>query len=63
MTDDSKMDQVVGKAKEFVGKVTGDKDTEAEGRVQEFEGKAKEAAEDAAATIKAGVDRLTGKND
>ncbi len=63
MADDSTMDQVAGKAKEFVGKIAGDKDLEAEGRVQEFEGKVKDAAEDVAATIKAGVDRLTGKNE
>lgn len=60
MADDGAMDQVVGKAKEFVGKIAGDKDLEAEGRIQNLEGTVKDAAEDVAATIKAGVERLTG---
>lgn len=59
MVDNAKKDQVVGSAKETAGKVLGDKDTEAEGRVQKMTGKVKETVEDAAATVKAGVRKLT----
>lgn len=51
-------DKVAGKAKEAAGKVTGDKDTEAEGKVQNAEGKIKDAAEDAKASAKAAFDRI-----
>lgn len=60
MVDDSTKDKVVGEAKEVAGKVTGDKETEAEGRVQKVAGKIKDKVEDAAATVKATADRLTG---
>lgn len=40
-------DKVVGKAKELSGKVTGDKDLEAEGKTQQLVGKVEQAGEDA----------------
>ncbi len=40
-------DRTTGKAKEVAGKVTGDKELEAEGRTQNLKGKAEDAAEDA----------------
>ena len=42
MADDSTFDKVAGKAKEFAGKATGDKGTEAEGKAQHAECKVKE---------------------
>lgn len=57
MTDtDSTFDKVAGKAKEGAGKVTGDKDLEAEGKLQHAEGKAKEALDDAGDKVKDAVD-------
>jgi uncharacterized protein YjbJ (UPF0337 family) len=57
------LDQVAGKAKEFEGKVTGDKARESEGRGQQAAGKVKRAIGDAADTargaaqgVKEGVD-------
>ena len=58
-----------GKAKEAAGKVTGDKDTEAEGKMDqvgaevkdkasEFSEKAKDAAGDLGANIKAAAEKL-----
>lgn len=43
---DAKLDQLKGSAKEFVGKVTGDKETETEGLVEKTIAKGKEIAED-----------------
>jgi uncharacterized protein YjbJ (UPF0337 family) len=40
-------DQFVGTAKEFQGKVTGDKDREDEGKVQNAQGKVEKTAENA----------------
>lgn len=54
---DATGDKAAGKVKETLGKVTGDKDTEAEGRLQNLEGKAKEAVEDVKSGAKAFVDR------
>jgi uncharacterized protein YjbJ (UPF0337 family) len=54
---DATGDKAAGKVKETLGKVTGDKDTEAEGRLQNLEGKAKEAVEDVKSGAKALVDR------
>jgi len=50
---DANADKVQGKLKETAGKLTGDKDTEAEGRVQNAEGHAKDKVEDAKAGAKA----------
>ena len=64
MSDEqSPFDQIAGKAKQAAGKVSGDKDLEAEGKVQETEGKLREAAEDAKATLGAVADRVKGSVD
>lgn len=42
-----KMDQIKGAAKDAYGKVTGDKQTQAEGKMDKAKGKAKETAQDA----------------
>ncbi|MFH9725875.1 CsbD family protein [Streptomyces sp. NPDC017254] len=47
MADKGRTDKVKGKAKEAVGKVTGDDRMKAEGRMDQAKGKAKEAASDA----------------
>lgn len=44
---DAKLDQAKGSVKEFAGKVTGNKEAEAEGTVEKTVGKAKELAADA----------------
>jgi uncharacterized protein YjbJ (UPF0337 family) len=41
----NKVDDVAGKAKEAVGKVTGDKDTRAEGKVDQAKSSLKDAGE------------------
>lgn len=51
-------DKAAGKAKETAGKITGDKDTEAEGKTQNAEGKIKDAAEDAKAGLKAAANQI-----
>lgn len=59
MTDnDPKFDKVEGTVKETAGKITGDKDTEADGRAQKTEGKVKDGLEDAKAGLKAAGSRL-----
>jgi uncharacterized protein YjbJ (UPF0337 family) len=58
-------DQVAGKAKEFQGKVTGDKDREAEGKVQHAQGDVEKAVDDTVNGIKgagkAVGDKLSGR--
>ncbi len=56
---DATWDKAAGKAKETAGKVTGDKDLEAEGGVQNVAGKAKDAIEDAKAGVQALGDRIS----
>ncbi|MFD7556390.1 MULTISPECIES: CsbD family protein [unclassified Streptomyces] len=63
MADKGKMDQAKGKAKEAVGKVTGNDRMKAEGKMDEAKGKAKEAmseTEDRARDMK---DSLRRKGD
>ena len=48
---DAKVDQASGKVKETIGKVTGDKRTEAEGKSLNAAGKAKEIFDDAKAGV------------
>ena len=55
MSDNGTFDRIAGKAKEAAGKVTGNKDTETEGKLQQAEGKIKEVAEDAKDAIKGAV--------
>ncbi len=55
---DAQLDKIAGAAKEAAGKVTGDKDLEAEGTLQKAEGKVKDAVEDAKAGLSALGERL-----
>jgi uncharacterized protein YjbJ (UPF0337 family) len=45
-------DKVAGKAKELSGKVTGDKDLEAEGKTQHLVGKVEKAGKDARDSVR-----------
>ena len=56
---DGTMDAVKGKAKEGVGKVTGNEGTEAEGQLDQAKGKAKQGLADAKDAVGDAVDRLT----
>lgn len=56
---ENKLDQVTGKAKEVFGKATGDKETQAEGVVENALGKAKEAVENVKDTVKGVVSGLS----
>jgi uncharacterized protein YjbJ (UPF0337 family) len=47
-----KDDQAAGKAKELIGKVTGDEAMEGEGKAQNLGGKAKEGAHDTKEAVK-----------
>jgi uncharacterized protein YjbJ (UPF0337 family) len=51
-------DKVKGAVKEAVGKVTGDKRTEAEGKTDQVKGKVKNAADDVAEKAKGARDSL-----
>ena len=57
MSDNGTFDRIAGKAKEAAGKVTGNKETETEGKLQQAEGTIKEDAKDA---IKGAVNHLKG---
>ncbi|HZS85585.1 MAG TPA: CsbD family protein [Stellaceae bacterium] len=52
------MDKVKGTAKEAVGKMTGDKRTEAEGKTDQAKGEMKEAAHDVKERVKGVKDSL-----
>jgi uncharacterized protein YjbJ (UPF0337 family) len=54
------MDKVKGWIKEAVGKVTGDRRTEAEGKTDRAKGEAKDAARDVKETAKGVRDSLKG---
>lgn len=59
---DANQDKLAGKFKEGVGKVTGDSETEAEGKGQNLQGKIKDTAEsakDAAGDVKDSVKGFT----
>lgn len=55
---DAKKDKLAGSAKAGAGKVTGDRQAEAEGKSQNLKGKAKDAAEDAKQSAKGFTDGL-----
>lgn len=55
---DAKLDQVSGSVKEGIGKVTGDKEVQAEGTVEKVSGKVREGIADAKDTIKGAVDSI-----
>ncbi|QPK80693.1 CsbD family protein [Schaalia sp. ZJ405] len=59
MADDNGVfDKVAGKVKETAGKITGDSTTEADGKLQQAEGKAKEILDDVKGGIEALGDRV-----
>ena len=60
MSDSGTFDRLSGKAKEAAGKVTGDKETETEGKLQQAEGRTKDVVEDAKGVVEGGVNRLKG---
>lgn len=60
---ESKLDQVVGSVKETAGKLTGDKETQAEGFVEKALGKVKEVAADVTDTVKGAVEGLTSNDE
>ncbi|MFD8639327.1 CsbD family protein [Streptomyces zaomyceticus] len=53
MADKGHTDKIKGKAKEAVGKVTGDDRMKAEGRMDQAKGKAKEAVSDTEDALRA----------
>ncbi|AEF25288.1 CsbD family protein [Streptococcus parauberis] len=55
---DAKFDQVKGSVKESAGKLTGDKELEAEGTADKVIGKAKELGDDAKDAVKGAIDSL-----
>ena len=55
-------DKVGGQANEGLGKVTGDKQTEAEGQTQQGKADAKDKLQDARDTVKGAVDGMFGKD-
>lgn len=57
MFDKGLVDQVAGKAKEVVGKMTDDKKLQAEGVVEQSIGKAKEVANDLVDKVKEEVNK------
>jgi uncharacterized protein YjbJ (UPF0337 family) len=56
-------EQLAGKAKEAVGKVTGDEEMESEGRVQDAKEKTKQKLEEAKDKIKGAVEGVKDKLD
>ncbi|HEL2575197.1 TPA: CsbD family protein [Streptococcus suis] len=54
----AKAEELVGGAKNLVGKVTGNKEVEAEGKVEQLAGKAKSAIADAKDAVKGAVEGL-----
>ncbi|MCI7455897.1 MAG: CsbD family protein [Actinomyces urogenitalis] len=57
---DATFDKLAGKAKETLGKLTGDKETETEGKLQNLEGKIAEKVDDVKDTVQGVVNRLKG---
>lgn len=54
-------DKVTGKAKELGGKVSGDKDLEAEGKGEHAKGKVKKAVEDVKDAARGAIDSVKPK--
>ncbi|MEV0991196.1 CsbD family protein [Streptomyces sp. NPDC049949] len=63
MADKGKMDQAKGKAKEAVGKVTGNDRMKAEGKTDQAKGKAKEALSETEERARGVRDSLSDKRD
>jgi uncharacterized protein YjbJ (UPF0337 family) len=58
---ENKADEFAGHAKEGVGKVTGDRQTEAEGQGQQLKAKTKDALDSAKDKVDGFVEGITGK--
>ena len=56
-------DKLGGQAKEGLGKLTGDKETETEGQAQQGKADAKDKLQDARDTVKGAVGGMFGKKD
>lgn len=56
-------DTVSGQAKEGFGKVTGDKETEADGQTQQGKAEAKDKLQDARDTVKGAAEGMFGDKD
>jgi uncharacterized protein YjbJ (UPF0337 family) len=56
-------DKLGGKAKEGLGKVTGDKEAESEGKVQQARAGLEDKVQDVKDSVKGALNGLTGKND
>lgn len=59
---EGKVDELGGKVKSTVGKLTGDDKTEAEGKMDEAAGKIKQGVADAKEKVGDLVDKVTGDN-
>lgn len=55
-------DKLGGQAKEGLGKLTGDKETETEGQAQQGKADAKDKLQDARDTVKGALDGLRGQD-
>ncbi|OZV24290.1 CsbD family protein [Streptococcus sobrinus] len=55
---DAKLEQAKGSIKEGFGKLSGDKETETEGKIDKITGKAKEVFKDAKDTVEGAVKSL-----
>ncbi|WP_270407441.1 CsbD family protein [Brachybacterium paraconglomeratum] len=55
-------DKLGGQAKEGLGKLTGDKETETEGQAQQGKADVKDKLQDARDTVKGAVDGLRGQD-
>ena len=56
---EAKMEELGGNVKEAVGKVTGDKEVETEGQVDQLKGKVKAAAADFKDTVSGAIKGIT----
>ncbi|MCG7309743.1 CsbD family protein [Brachybacterium halotolerans subsp. kimchii] len=56
-------DQLGGKAKEGLGKLTGDKEAESEGKVQQARAGLEDKVQDVKDSVKGALNGLTGKKD
>ncbi|MFE9247393.1 CsbD family protein [Streptomyces sp. NPDC007088] len=63
MSDESSMDKLKGKAKEAVGKVTGDRRKETEGKTDQTKGRAKDAGDELSDRAKGMKDSLQSKRE
>ncbi|MEV0846661.1 CsbD family protein [Streptomyces sp. NPDC049954] len=63
MSDESSVDKLKGKAKEAVGKVTGDRRKETEGKTDQAKGRAKDAGDELGDRAKGMKDSLKRKRD